>query len=55
MNLTVRCIFVILLSFLFSASFAYCDEQRYSVPIGSSPAYGPANAPVTIIEFLDYQ
>ncbi|MBN2653782.1 MAG: hypothetical protein JXR79_01520 [Nitrospirae bacterium] len=54
MNLTVRCIFVILVM-LCIAPFAYCDEQRYSVPVGDSPVYGPANAPVTIIEFLDYQ
>jgi hypothetical protein len=25
------------------------------VPIDNSPAYGPADAPVTIFEFLDYQ
>jgi len=30
-------------------------ETRYNVPVGDSPAIGPANAPVTIVEFLDYQ
>ncbi len=30
-------------------------EQRFSVPLGDSPATGPANAPVTIIEFIDFQ
>ncbi len=39
----------------FIASYSYADERRYEVPIEDSPALGPANAPVTIIEFLDYQ
>lgn len=30
-------------------------ETRYKVPIGDSPSIGPADAPVVIIEFLDYQ
>ena len=30
-------------------------DVRYAVPAGDSPSIGPANAPVTIIEFLDYQ
>lgn len=29
--------------------------QRIEVPIGNSPSFGPANAPVTIIEFIDFQ
>jgi protein-disulfide isomerase len=31
------------------------DDVRYDVPAGDSPSIGPANAPVTIVEFLDYQ
>lgn len=31
------------------------EEKRFSVPIGDSPVIGPATAPVTIIEFLDFQ
>jgi len=30
-------------------------DVRYAVPAGDSPSIGPANAPVTIIEFVDYQ
>lgn len=36
-------------------SFAFADVQRYSVPIDNSPQKGPKDAPVTIIEFLDFQ
>ena len=30
-------------------------DVRYAVPAGDSPSIGPANAPVTIVEFVDYQ
>jgi protein-disulfide isomerase len=29
--------------------------RRYDVPIGDNPILGPADAPITIIEFSDYQ
>jgi protein-disulfide isomerase len=34
---------------------AGADDVRYDVPPGDSPSIGPANAPVTIVEFVDYQ
>jgi hypothetical protein len=37
------------------ASLAFADEKRFSVPLDDSPALGPSNAPVTIVEFLDFQ
>jgi protein-disulfide isomerase len=43
------------LGFLLIVSTAHAGEKRYTVPIGDSPATGPADAPVTIIEFLDFQ
>ncbi len=47
---------VLALFFLLSScSSASADEIRYSVPVGDSPVLGPPNAPITIIEFLDYQ
>jgi hypothetical protein len=30
-------------------------DKRVTVPVGSSPSMGPENAPVTIIEFIDFQ
>ena len=40
---------------LIAAVPARAADIRYSVPAGDSPTIGPANAPVTIVEFVDYQ
>jgi protein-disulfide isomerase len=40
---------------LLAAVPAGAADVRYDVPAGDSPSIGPANAPVTIVEFLDYQ
>jgi hypothetical protein len=34
---------------------AHAEQKRFDVPIGDSPSLGPADAPVTIIEFIDFQ
>ena len=31
------------------------NVKRYDVPVDDDPAYGPVDAPITIIEFSDYQ
>ncbi|MBI5556421.1 MAG: hypothetical protein HY885_02150 [Deltaproteobacteria bacterium] len=41
--------------FLFLLGLAHAEEKRIEVPVGDSPALGPADAPVTIIEFIDFQ
>ncbi len=30
-------------------------EKRYQIPLENSPSLGPADAPVTVFEFLDFQ
>lgn len=34
---------------------ASADEKRFAIPVGDSPQKGIKEAPVTIIEFLDFQ
>jgi protein-disulfide isomerase len=31
------------------------ENKRYQIPLENSPSIGPANAPVTMFEFLDFQ
>lgn len=40
---------------LFIMTHAFAGEQRYNIPVENSPVIGSENAPVTIIEFIDYQ
>ena len=46
---------VLTVLFLLSISTAFAEGQRFQVPIADSPQLGPRDAPVTIIEFLDFQ
>ncbi len=46
---------VIMLLLLLWSGFASADAKRFQVPLEGSPSIGPANAPVTIVEFIDYQ
>ena len=34
---------------------ASAADKRITVPLGGSPSMGPENAPVTIVEFIDFQ
>ncbi len=36
-------------------SIAQAEEKRTDVPVGDSPTLGPSDAPITIIEFIDFQ
>jgi len=37
------------------ATAAVAEEKRITVPLNDSPSTGPADAPVTIVEFIDFQ
>ncbi len=50
----MRRLVLVVLIILLSGNVA-AEDKRYSVPINDSPAIGPVNAPVAIIEFLDFQ
>ena len=45
----------VLLALVLAAGYAAADEKRFSVPLDDSPETGPVDAPVTIVEFLDFQ
>jgi len=51
---TMKKLLVLIVLFL-AASLSSAQDKRYEVPVGDSPGYGQANAPVTMIEFVDYQ
>lgn len=50
MKKLLLCLLVVLFS-----GVALAEEKRIEIPVGDSPSLGPADAPVTIIEFLDFQ
>jgi len=53
MKIVKLALFALFILFIFSNAFA--AEKRYTLPIENSPYIGNENAPVTIIEFIDYQ
>ena len=49
-TVTIGLILLLLLSVPAGAA-----EKRVTVPLGDSPSLGPENAPVTIVEFIDFE
>jgi len=47
--------FLLVLAVVLLAIPSAAQEKRSSIPIEGSPSVGPADAPVTIIEFIDFQ
>lgn len=45
---------VFMLAFLLMSCATVPGQHRNTVPIDDSPQQGPANAPIVIVEFLDY-
>jgi len=50
-----RFFFIVFALILIIPFIANAFENRYKVPIGDSFVLGPVNAPITMIEFIDYQ
>jgi len=48
--LKLATLFLLLLFSVVSA-----EEKRFTVPVSDSPQKGPKDAPITIIEFIDFQ
>ena len=46
---------ILLAMLLFVPLAAGAAEPRVEVPLGDSPVRGPAAAPVTMVEFIDFQ
>ncbi len=44
-----------LIAVLIATGFALSEVKRFPIPLENSPATGADNAPVTIVEFIDYQ
>ena len=47
--------FLLALALLVLCTVVFAEEQRANIPVGDSPQKGPADAPVTIVEFIDFQ
>jgi hypothetical protein len=47
--------FTMSLFLLLMGSTVLSAEKRVAIPLGDSPSMGPENAPVTIVEFIDFQ
>ncbi len=45
----------IILALFFLLTVSAAAENRYDIPIEGSPSWGPEDAPVMMIEFIDYQ
>lgn len=50
----VRLLIILLLSLLATPAAA-AEKPLVNVPLGDAPVRGPANAAVTIVEFIDFQ
>ena len=50
-----KLLFLVLLVLVLAVLPSLAADKRATIPLGDSPSMGPENAPVTIIEFIDFQ
>jgi protein-disulfide isomerase len=48
-----KIVFIVVVGLLCTQAFA--ETKRFTIPLENSPSLGPQDAPVTIVEFIDYQ
>ena len=48
-----KILFILIVGLLCSQASA--EPKRFAIPLENSPSLGPQDAPVTIVEFIDYQ
>jgi len=49
-----RRVVIFVIAFLLASCASNTGQKRASVPIDDSPQQGPASAPITVVEFIDY-
>ncbi len=47
--------FLLIALILLAAGSTTGQEKRFTIPLNSSPSLGPADARVTMVEFIDFQ
>ncbi len=51
----MRLLLIALLFCLLATPVAATEKPLVEVPLGDAPSRGPSNAPVTMVEFIDFQ
>lgn len=51
----MRRLLITLLFCLLATSLLAAEKPLLEIPLGDAPVRGPADAPVTMVEFIDFQ